>query len=88
VCFLNPCNLIRFLLSGLLVSIISLPIVLVPDTFAVLIELAILLQVSGFATLATLGFPPVAAFIYGVVGHFAVLAEQAIRRVLRMCAWR
>ncbi len=73
--FLNPHTFIRFLLSGLLVPIISLLIVLVPDTFAVLIEPAILLHVFRFATLATLGFPLVAALIYGVVGHFAVLAE-------------
>ena len=88
VCFLNPCTLIPSLLSGLLVPILSLPIVLVLDMFAVLVELAILLQVSRFATLATLGFPLVAALIYGVVGHFAVLAEQAIQRVLWTCAQR
>jgi hypothetical protein len=45
------------------------------DVFAILVEPAILLQVSRFATLATLGFPLVAALIYGVVGHFAILAE-------------
>jgi hypothetical protein len=88
VCFLNPCTLIPSLLSGLLVPILSLPIVLVLDMFAVLVELAILLQVSRFATLATLGFPLVAALIYGVVGYFAVLAEQAIQGVLWTCAQR
>ena len=73
--FLNPCTLICFLLSGLLVPILSLLIVLIPNVFAILVEPAILLEVSRFATLATLGFPLVAALIYGVVGHFAILAE-------------
>jgi len=73
--FLDLHALVCLLPIGLLVPIVPLSIVLIPDVFAILVELAILLCMPILATLGAFGFPLIMAVFYGVIGHFAVLTK-------------
>jgi hypothetical protein len=73
--FLDLYALVCLLSVGLLIPIVPLLIVLIPDVFAVLVELAILLHMPVLATLGAFGFPLIMAVFYGVIGHFSVLAK-------------
>jgi len=73
--FLDLCALVCLFPAGLLVPIVPLSIILIPDVFAVLVELAILMCVPVLATLGAFGFSLIVAVFYGMIGHFAVLAK-------------